>query len=97
MAVAHSSDCSSPYGGLDVTPGKMTSTNLANSVNTSRVLSARSCAIESESGSTTMGNLACALARKPEDISLLEIYKAVGAPKAFLFMTIRFKRNMGKL
>lgn len=34
--------------------------------------------------STTIGKSgACVLARKPEDISLLEIYKAVDAPQTF--------------
>lgn len=63
-----------------------TSTQLAASVNTSpsfvrRVLSKLSkaglvCTKMGKTGSTT-------LARDPKDISLLEIYKAVEAPKAF--------------
>ena len=64
----------------------MTSTQLAGSVNTSpsfvrRVLSKLSkanlvCTRMGKTGST-------ALARDPKEISLLEIYKAVEAPKAF--------------
>ena len=63
-----------------------TSTQLAASVNTSpsfvrRILSKLSkanlfCTTMGKTGSTT-------LARDPKDISLLEIYKAVEAPKAF--------------
>lgn len=64
----------------------MTSTQLAASVNTSpsfvrRVLSKLS---KANLVSTTMGKTgSTALARDPEQISLLEIYKAVEAPKAF--------------
>ena len=64
----------------------MTSTQLAASVNTSpsfvrRVLSKLS---KADLVSTTMGKTgSTALARDPKQISLLEIYKAVEAPKAF--------------
>ena len=64
----------------------MTSTQLAASVNTSpsfvrRVLSKLS---KANLVSTTMGKTgSTALARDPKQISLLEIYKAVEAPKAF--------------
>lgn len=73
--------------GLGHSPGNdITSTHLAESVNTSpsfvrRVLSKLSraglvCTKMGKTGST-------ALARDPEDITLLEIYKAVEAPPAF--------------
>jgi len=64
----------------------MTSTQLAASVNTSpsfvrRVLSKLS---KANLVSTTMGKTgSTALARDPKEISLLEIYRAVEAPKAF--------------
>lgn len=64
----------------------MTSTQLAASVNTSpsfvrRVLSKLS---KANLVNTTMGKTgSTALARDPKQISLLEIYKAVEAPKAF--------------
>jgi Rrf2 family protein len=64
----------------------ITSAQLAASVNTSpsfvrRVLSKLS---KANLVSTTMGKTgSTALARDPKDISLLEIYKAVKAPKAF--------------
>jgi len=64
----------------------ITSTYLANSVNTSPSFVRRVLAKLSKANlvRTTMGKSgSCALAKKPEDISLLEIYKAVGAPKAF--------------
>lgn len=63
-----------------------TSTQLAASVNTSpsfvrRILSKLS---KANLVCTTMGKTgSTALARDPKDISLLEIYKAVEAPKAF--------------
>jgi len=69
------------YTGKDVT-----STYLANSVNTSPSFVRRVLAKLSKANlvRTTMGKSgSCSLAKKPEDISLLEIYKAVGAPKAF--------------
>lgn len=73
--------------GLGYLPGsEMTSTQLASSVNTSpsfvrRILSKLSraglvCTKTGVKGST-------ALAREPKDITLLEIYNAVEAPKAF--------------
>ena len=64
----------------------MTSSQLAGSVNTSasfirRVLSKLS---KANLVTTTMGKSgSTVLARDPKDISLLEIYKAVEAPKAF--------------
>ena len=63
-----------------------TSTQLANSVNTSpsfvrRVLAklSRAKLVNTTTGKTG----SCSLARQPKDISLLDIYKAVDAPKAF--------------
>lgn len=64
----------------------MTSTQLAASVNTSPSFVRRVLAKLSKANlvSTTMGKMgSTALARDPKDISLLEIYKAVEAPKAF--------------
>jgi Rrf2 family protein len=64
----------------------VTSTYLANSVNTSPSFVRRVLAKLSRANlvRTTMGKSgSCSLAKKPEDISLLEIYKAVDAPKAF--------------
>lgn len=63
-----------------------TSTQLAASINTSpsfvrRILSKLS---KANLVSTTTGKFgSCRLIKKPEDISLLEIYKAVDAPKTF--------------
>ena len=63
-----------------------TSSQLAASINTSpsfvrRILSKLS---KANLVSTTTGKSgACLLAKKPEDISLLEIYKAVDAPQTF--------------
>jgi len=64
----------------------VTSTRLASSVNTSpsfvrRVLAklSKAALVETATGK----NGACWLARRPRDISLLEIYEAVEAPKAF--------------
>ena len=68
-------------GDTDITSG-----HLAASVNTSpsfvrRILSRLSKAglVETTTGKTG----ACALARDPKSVSLLDIYRAVGAPKAF--------------
>lgn len=64
----------------------MTSTQLAQSVNTSPSFIRRVLAKLSKADlvSTTMGKTgSTALARRPDKISLLDIYKAVGAPKAF--------------
>ena len=64
----------------------MTSTQLAQSVNTSPSFIRRVLAKLSKADlvSTTMGKTgSTALARKPREISLLDIYKAVEAPKAF--------------
>ena len=62
------------------------SAELAHSVNTSASFIRRVLAKLSKAGlvvtSTGKGG-ACRLARKPEDISMLEIYQAVDAPKAF--------------
>jgi Rrf2 family protein len=63
-----------------------TSSELALSVNTSPSFVRRILAKLSRVGlvSTTTGKAgACLLAKKPENISLLEIYKAVDAPKTF--------------
>ncbi|MEP6847830.1 MAG: Rrf2 family transcriptional regulator [Acidobacteriota bacterium] len=64
----------------------MTSAQLARSVNTSPSFIRRVLAKLSKADlvSTTMGKTgSTSLARKPTDISLLDIYKAVEAPKAF--------------
>ncbi len=63
-----------------------TSGELAASINTSPSFVRRILAKLSKAGlvSTTTGKTgACVLARKPEEISLLEIYQAVDAPKTF--------------
>ena len=68
-------------GGYD-----MTSTRLAASVNTSPSFVRRVLAKLSKAGliDTAQGkNGACWLARRPRDISLLEVHQAVEAPKAF--------------
>lgn len=65
---------------------EMTSNDLAASVNTSPSFVRRILAKLSKAGliTTTMGKSgSTTLAREPKDISLLEIYKAVEAPKAF--------------
>ena len=65
---------------------QLTSNELALSINTSPSFVRRILAKLSKANliSTTTGKSgACLLAKKPEDISLLEIYKAVDAPKAF--------------
>ena len=66
--------------------GQMTSTELAESVNAApsfvrRVLSklAKAGLVQTRTGKSG----ACSLAKKAKDISLLEIYEAVEAPKAF--------------
>jgi Rrf2 family protein len=64
----------------------VTSTRLARSVNTSPSFVRRILAKLSKAGlvlTATGKNGACWLARKPTDISLLDIYQAVEAPKAF--------------
>lgn len=63
-----------------------TSGELAGSINTSPSFVRRILAKLSKAGlvSTTTGKSgSCLLAKKAEDISLLEIYRAVDAPKAF--------------
>lgn len=63
-----------------------TSSELASSVNTSPSFVRRILAKLSKANlvSTTTGKAgSCLLAKKPEDISLLEIYRAVDAPKTF--------------
>jgi Rrf2 family protein len=63
-----------------------TSTQLAESVNTSPSFIRRVVAKLSKANlvSTTMGKTgSCSLAKRPKEISLLDIYKAVEAPKAF--------------
>ena len=65
---------------------EMTSARLAASVNTSPSFVRRVLAKLSHAGliETAKGkNGACWLARRPRDISLLEVYRAVNAPKAF--------------
>lgn len=64
----------------------VTSGQLAQSVNTSPSFIRRTLAKLSKAGllETTMGKTgACRLAREPKAISLLDIYRAVNAPKAF--------------
>lgn len=64
----------------------VTSGRLATSVNTSPSFVRRTLAKLSKAGlvETTTGKAgACWLAKNARDISLLDIYKAVGAPKAF--------------
>ena len=66
--------------------GQATSNALAESINTSPSFVRRILAKLSKAGlvSTTIGKAgACVLGKKPEEISLLEIYRAVDAPKAF--------------
>jgi Rrf2 family protein len=63
-----------------------TSNELALSINTSPSFVRRILAKLSKANlvSTTTGKSgSCVLAKKPEDISLLEVYKAVDAPKTF--------------
>ena len=65
---------------------EVTSANLAESVNTSPSFVRRILAKLSKANlvSTTTGKAGfCMLAKRAEDISLLEIYRAVDAPKAF--------------
>jgi len=74
--------------GLGYAPtGEVTSTHLAASVNTSPSFVRRILAKLSKANlvSTTMGKTgSCSLARNPAEISLLDIYRAVEAPKAFV-------------
>jgi Rrf2 family protein len=70
------------YGGGQ----QSTSGELAGSINTSPSFVRRILAKLSKAGlvSTTIGKSgSCVLAKRAEDISLLEIYKAVDAPRAF--------------
>ena|SRR5438552_11881279 len=63
-----------------------TSTDLAKSVNTSPSFVRRVLAKLSRANlirTTTGKSGSCCLAKSPDQVSLLEIYKAVGAPKAF--------------
>ena len=65
---------------------EVTSAWLAGSVNTSPSFVRRVLAKLSKAGlveTATGKNGACWLARRPRDISLLEVYRAVGAPKVF--------------
>jgi Rrf2 family protein len=73
-----------------------TSADLAGSVNTSPSFVRRVLAKLSKAGlvETTTGKTgACRLAKKPERISLLDVYKAVDAPKAFAIHTYANMRN----
>ena len=66
--------------------GDLTSTQLAESVNTSASFIRRTLAKLSKAGliETSKGkNGFCRLAKKPKDISLRDIYLAVEAPKTF--------------
>ena len=73
--------------GLGYLPeGETTSTQLASSVNTSPSFVRRILSKLSKAGlvSTTMGKTgSTSLGKDPRDITLLEIYRAVEAPKAF--------------
>jgi Rrf2 family protein len=73
--------------GLGYLPERhLTSTTLAASVNTSPSFVRRVLAKLSKAGlvrTSTGKSGACWIARKPEKISLLDIYRAVDAPKAF--------------
>ncbi len=77
--------------GLGCQCGKdVTSSELARSVNTSPSFVRRILSKLSKAGliNTATGKAgACWLARKPEAISLLDIYRAVDAPKAFSIHT----------
>ena len=71
---------------LGIGERQATSTELARSVNTSPSFVRRIMAKLSKADlvSTTTGKAgSCLLAKKPADISLLEIYRAVDAPKTF--------------
>ena len=74
-------------GGLGMRPDEpMTSAQLANSVYANASFVRRVLAKLSKAGlvvTTTGKSGACTLARIPREISLLEIYNAVEAPKAF--------------
>lgn len=64
----------------------ITSARLAGSVNTSSTFVRRVLAKLSKAGlveTATGKNGSCWLARRPRDVSLLEIYQAVDAPKVF--------------
>ena len=66
--------------------GTITSGHLAQSVNTSASFVRRTLAKLSKAGlveTTTGKSGTCRLAKPPERISLLEVYRAVDAPKAF--------------
>ena len=70
------------YGAAD----ERTSSQLAASINTSPSFVRRVLAKLSKANlvSTSMGKTgSCSLAKRPKEISLLDIYKAVEAPKAF--------------
>jgi Rrf2 family protein len=67
-------------------PKSVTSSRLAQSVNTSPSFVRRTLSKLSKAGlvhTTTGKNGACSLARTPKAISLLDIYEAVESPKAF--------------
>ena len=73
--------CESGAGG-----GELTSTYIAQSVNTSPSFVRRILSKLSKAGlvNTTTGKSgACRLGREPDQISLLDIYRAVDAPKVF--------------
>ena len=76
--------------------GDKISANLAESVNTSPSFVRRVLSKLSKAGlvETTTGKAgACRLAKKPERISLLDIYKAVDAPRAFAIHNYANQRN----
>ncbi len=72
--------------GIGLSPNEITSTDLAKSINAypsfvRRILSKLS---KAKLVTTTTGKLgSCSLARKATEISLLDIYEAVDAPKVF--------------
>lgn len=83
--------------GLGANPGTcLPSRSLASSVNTSASFVRRILAKLSKAGlvrTTTGKSGACRLARDPGKISLLEIYRAVEAPKVFAIHAYAEKRD----
>jgi Rrf2 family protein len=82
--------------GLSYNARETTSSELAGSVNTSPSFVRRVLAKLSRAGliETTMGKTgACRLAKNPRQISLLDIYRAVGAPRAFAVHTYKEQKD----
>ena len=97
---AHTEDCETP----------VTSALLASSVNASPSFVRRTLSVLSKSGLVRTSRGAsgcCALARPAEEITLLDIYRAVGPPKVFTLhsyppqerctVSCRFQKVMGEL